>query len=236
VQGWIGKVNNKIILIMIVLVLSSLLVASAPATIDDYRPAWLIGSYEGSETGASSMLYNFWHSFWPFYSYGKEQPNPGDSADMYGWYNRTFFGLANWEREVCMIDLSSDIRNVRNAVYNYETDREQVYMTTITVSSTKESSLNDTILYEISWYFVPYGHGAYYRLYITDLFDQKHYIVGKEGDELTDWINVNVNNVASNYWANYLQVNYDKAVLEYKYSSDGSINEFAVTIANKTVE
>ena len=226
--------NNRIILIIIVLVLSSSLVISAPATLDDYRPGWLgLRTYEGMERG---IFYNFWHSFWPFYSYGKEQPNPGDSADMYGWYNRTFFGLANWEREVCMIDLSSDVRNVRNSVYNYETEREQVYMTTITVSATKQSSLNDTILYEVSWYFTPYMDNAYYRLYITDLLNERNYIIGKEGNELTDWINVNVNNVASNYWANYLQVNYDKAVLEYKYSSDGSINEFAVTIANKTVE
>lgn len=225
--------KNKIIrLILVLLVLTPLLTAGAPATIDDYRPHWIGETYEGMRTG---MLYNFWHSFWPFYSYGKEQPPNEQNADIYGWYNHTNFGLANWEREVCMIDLSSEVRNVRNVVYNYETESERVYTTTVTVSATRELNFDGNYTYEASWYLVPYSSDAYYRIYFLQEND-KFYIKGKDGDEIENWERVAENKYASGYYANYLQPFYEKAVLEYKYSSSGSVNEFLATIANKTVE
>jgi len=219
--------KKALILVIGVMVLASCFLV-AGASLEDYKPNWLTTGWEGNQT---NILENFWYSLWPFAT-PTNQVNETDSADMYSWYNGSFFGLANWEREVCLIDLSTDVRNLRNVVEDTALDETNVYTTTITISATKDTVFNNTKLYEVSWYIVPYNNDAYYRVYLKK-GDTKEYFVGKKGDQDDDWVLITRNEGASGYDVKYLDNDFEKAVLEYRDYGSDTVNEMSVSVVKK---
>jgi hypothetical protein len=204
------------------------------AKVDDYKPKWFSESWAGNQSRPWGILNNFWVLLSPFTSdySGNEKVDPYASADSYGWYNGTFFGLANWEREVCLIDLSSDVRNVRNAITDSDLEQTTVYTTTLTISATKEYAFNGSYLYEVSWYIMPYGDDALYRVYLAN-GSSKEYIKGLKGDADEKWATVTKLMGAAGYEAKYIQNNFDKAVIEYRDAGSEIVNEMSVSVVDK---
>jgi len=218
--------NKKLITGIVFLILINIWLVSG-ASVDDYRPGWF-KDYGGNQ---SNILHNFWASFWPF-AY-KEGVDPYDNADIYGWYNNTFFGLANWEREACLLNTGEEVRNIRDAIYDSILDESTVYTTTLSISATKEAGVNNTYLYEASWYVLPYGGDLYYKVYLMKDTD-KEYFAGKKGDQDSSWELVEQYAGDSGYEAKYFEKDLEKAVLEYKDYGSDVINTLEVSIANKT--
>lgn len=196
-------------------------------SVDDYRPGWF-KDYGGNQ---SNVLHNFWYSLWPFIP-PKGEINPYDNADVYGWYNDTFFGLANWEREVCLIGLTTDVMNIRNVVMEDIEEEWRIYTTTVTVSAIKQKGFNNTYLYSVSWYIMPYSNDALYRVYLKKDSDQE-YFVGKKGTKDTDWEDVSRYVGDSGFDARYLKKEYDKVVLEYRDYGSTVVNEVIVSVVEK---
>ena len=190
--------------------------------LDDYKPGFF-EDYHGGDP-----LTNFidpWLLRW----HGSSQ----EPADMYGWYEHTFFTIAEWEREVCLADLSTDIRNVRNVVTGLD-EIENVYMTTVTVAATKMKLLDKTTLYEVSWYIAPYNVDALYRVYLEKGSD-KEYFAGNEGDDDDDWEDASQYTGDSNYMARYLEKDYNAVVLEYREGASSSVYKIVSSIAVKKI-
>jgi len=218
--------RHKLILLIGVMILAHcFLVVSASS--EDYVPGWF-ESWDGNQTG---ILYNFWHSLNPFIP-EKSEIDPYDNADVYGWYNGSFFGLANWEREICLMDLSTDVRSIRNVVEDTSLDETNIYTTTITIAATKQLGFNNSRLYEVSWYIMPYNNDAYYRVYLKN-GDDKNYLAGRKGDKDEDWSLVTKMVGDSGYYAGYLEKDYEKAVLEYRDPGSSTVNEMVVSITDK---
>jgi hypothetical protein len=225
--GGLRRMKYKHLLITcIILLMSCILVIGV--SVNDYKPGWF-ESYEGNQSG---ILYNFWHSLDPF-ALPKGEVNPYDNADIYGWYNNTFFGLANWEREVCLVDLSPDVRNIRNVATDTALEQTNVYSTTITVSSAKQYFFNNTYLYEVSWYIMPFGSDALYRVYLKNNND-KEYFAGTSGNKDSNWVSASQFSGAAGYDARYTQNNFDKVVLEYRDAGSSAINEMVVSVVDKS--
>ncbi len=229
---------KKIKMLVLVFVALALLVINSAfilgAGVNDYRPGWFrdwegVYGEEGTQTGVAG---NFWLSLNPFLD--KYDVSPYANADVYGWYNKSFFSLANWEREVCLIDLSSDVRYVRNVVDDIVLDETNIYTTTLTVSATKQQGFNNSWLYEVSWYVMPYDEDLYYRVYLKK-GDDKEYYAGKKGDDDEDFELVSQYVGASGYEAEYLDKVYDEVVLEYKDYGSDKVEEMVVSVVEKEV-
>nr|MCK4929882.1 hypothetical protein [Nanoarchaeota archaeon] len=210
-------IHNKIIIWIIISIMCSCLVlpADEPGAWDDYH--------------GGDPLTNFVDP-WHLRMHGALQ----EPADMYSWFNDTFFTVAEWEREVCLADLSTDVRNIRNVVLGTDAI-ENVYMTTVTITATKERGFNNTKLYEVSWYIVPYNIDALYRVYLKNGND-KEYFAGREGDDNNGWEGVSQYTGDSGYDARYLTNDYDTAVLEYREGGSAVVNEISMSVVNKTIE
>jgi len=217
--------RKTLIIVGIVFILC--LAISLALTKEDYMP----GLFESWDDNQSGVLYNFWHSLNPFISQ-KGDVNPYDNADVYGWYNNTFFGLYNWEREVCLIDLTSDVHNTRNVVTDSDLEQTNVYTTTLTIAATKAYALNRSYLYEVSWYIMPYGNDALYRVYLANE-SSKEYIKGLKGDADEKWVSVTKLIGAAGYEAKYIPNNFDKAVIEYRDAGSEVVNEMNVSVIDK---
>lgn len=196
------------------------------ATRDDYKP----GIFESWDEAQGNVLQNFWNSLNPFAS---DDLDPEDNADIYNWYNGTFFGLANWEREVCLLDLATDVRNVRGS--GSVDDRIDIYTTTLTVSAIRTLYWN-TSYYEASWYIMPYTTDMEYRVYLSKGSD-KEYLAGKAGNVTGSFLEATKQVGASGYEVRYITDDYDKVVLEYRMvgSNDPSlIMENEIGLRNET--
>jgi|GEM_PF-3226846 len=213
------KSVKRIIVLLVMSVITSIMYASFVLPVDNKPGFW--EDYHGGDP-----LTNFIDP-WLLRMHGfVEEP-----ADMYGWYTNTFFTLAEWEREVCLADLSSEVRNIRNVVTDLE-GVSNVYMTTITVAATKQRGFNNSKLYEVSWYVAPYGGDALYRVYLRK-GDKKEFFAGRKGDEEKDWIFVSQYVGDSGYDARYLEEDYDFVVLEYKQDGSEVVNEVSVSVTKK---
>jgi hypothetical protein len=199
--------------------------ASDNPRLDMYKPGWF-ESWEGNQSG---VLYNFWHSLDPFVP-PKDDIAPTDNADVYGWYKDTFFGLANWEREVCLMDLTSDIRNVRDVIT--DTDEISVYTTTITASAQRQMAFNNSYLYEVSWYIRPYSDDAEYKVYLEQ-GTTREYFEGKTGDASGAWKAVSKLSGDSGYEIRYLNSNFTNVVLSYRPVGSTQATNFSVSVVNK---
>jgi hypothetical protein len=222
--------------ILFLVLLSSFFVLGAK--VDDYKPKWFTEQWGGNQSREWGILNNFWVMLSPFaFSYyGSEEVDQSASADVYGWYNGTFFGLANWEREVCLIDLSTTVRNLRNTVDDYSIDQTNIYTTTITVSATKDLGFNNSRLYEVSWYIMPFNNDALYRVYLKKEGQENEYFAGKKGDKDEDWKSVTKLVGDAGYDARYLDKDYDKVVLEYRDYGSSVVNEMVVSVVEKKYE
>lgn len=218
------RLKRSVILVIGLILLSGLVMATDK---DDYKPGWF-ESWDEAQTG---VLSNFWHSLNP---YASNNLTMEDDADIYNWYNGTFFGLANWEREVCLLDLATDVRNVRGS--GSVDDRMDIYTTTLTVSALRTLYWN-TSYYEASWYIMPYTADMEYKVYLTDGGDDKEYLAGKAGDDTESFLEAIKQVGDSGYEAIYLTKDYKKVVLEYRMigSTDPSlIMENEIGLRNET--
>lgn len=198
-----------------------------------YLPSWFGESWESNwGDDQANILQNFWLSLTPFADKGDVDPYA--DADVYGWYKDAWFGLANWEREVCLADLSSDVRSFRNAVEDSAVDSWSIYTTTVTVSATKGYGINDSYLYEVSWYIKPYGGDALYRVYLRK-GNSKYYFAGKKGTGDDKWVTVSRYVGDANYKAQYLNMSYSEVVLEYRDAGSEAVDEFVVSVVDKDV-
>jgi len=218
--------KKKLLLILVLIVLVNVIFVFG-ATVDDYKPGWL-KDYSANQSG---ILHNFWHSLNPFIP-DKNQVDPYSNADVYGWYNNTFFGLANWEREVCLLDLSTDVRQIRNVVEDTTLGETTIYTTTLTVSATRERGFNNTWLYEVSWYIMPYIDDALYRVYLKKGIE-KEYFEGKKGDDDDDFSEAYMQVGDSGYEARYMDIKYEQVILEYKNYGSDNIQEMVVSVVDK---
>lgn len=196
-------------------------------SVKDYTPGWF-KDYGGNQSG---VLYNFWHSLNPFIP-AKGEVHPYDNADVYGWYNGSFFGLAEWEREVCLIDLSTDVMNIRNVVAGDTDDEWNIYTTTVTVAATRQKSFNNSYLYEVSWYIFPYGNDALYRVYLKR-GNKKEYFAGKPDAGDGNWETATQYVGDSGYDAAYFDEKYNKVVLEYRDYGSPAVNDMVVSVVEK---
>jgi len=219
-------IKRLVIIIVLLFMISCCFVIGV--SVKDYKPGWF-EDYGGNQSG---VLYNFWHSLNPFIL-PKGKVNPYDNADIYGWYNDSFFGLAEWEREVCLIDLTTDVKNIRNVVAGDTENEWNIYTTTITVSATKEKGFNNSYLYEVSWYVFPYGNDALYRVYLKKGGGEKEYFAGRKGDDDSNWQSASRYAGDSGYDARYLDKEYEQVVLEYRDYGSSVVNEMVVSVVEK---
>jgi len=193
--------HKTTVLLIAVLVLSSLVFAT-PET----NPEEMFGS----------ILNNFWLTVNPFAS--ASGVDPAESADIFGWYNGTFFGLAQWERDVCLLDLSADVRSNRDEFMSAEGQR-YAYTTTVTASANKVRYGNVTY-YEASWYIMPFDADAHYVVYLDD-GKSKLYLKGTD----REFVPVRKLVGANGYDVKYADTDYSKIVLKYYYDSNTGENK-----------
>lgn len=190
-----------IMLITIGIVLSISAYAASP---DDYKPNWY-QSWEGTRSG---VLGSFWDqiNFWNI----DEGYDLKQSADYLGWYKGTTFDVQNWEREVCLMDLSSDVRNIRSSS---KESSSKIYTTTVSVSAKKSLSYGTSYLYEVSYYIRPYDSAATYKVYLfnTANSQEKYYLAGTKSTTK----NVAAGKSQGGYEAKYIDAVYDKVVIEF---------------------
>src|SRR4030042_4813904 len=215
--------------LLIGILVMMLLVSSFPvwsSSKDDYMPKWWTEQWGGNQSRPWGILHNFWVMLSPFSFdyYGSEEVNQYDSADIYGWDNGTFFGLANWEREGCLVDFSTQVEHIRNVVDDPILDSTTIYTATVTVSATKDYGFNNSRLFEVSWYIMPYGNDAIYRVYLKKDGAENEYFAGKKGDDDDDWKSVSRYVGDAKYDAKYLDIDYDKIVLEYRDYGSAVVN------------
>ena len=217
------RITGRMLILTALAIVITAAFASAEAD-DRYAPR----IYESWDSARGNMLTNFWDGV-NFFSSGKLDPN--EDADTYGWYKGTFFGLAGWEKEICLADLSTDVRNVRDVVSNSEGETE-VYTTTITASAVKSLGWN-TSLYEASWYVASYGEGEQglrYRLYLEG--DKgSEFIKGKAGNESGAF--ESAGRSSSGYEVRYLLGKFDRIVLEYKFGDTGAAQVFEAPVVER---
>ncbi|MBN2458938.1 hypothetical protein JXB28_01520 [Candidatus Woesearchaeota archaeon] len=229
--------KKKIALLLLLLLVSCF--AAFAVNDEDYIPKWLVEDWSGDRNrdwGIANTLYNVFAPF-AFDYQGREEVSPFASADVYGWYNGTFFGLADWEREVCLMDLTTDVQSIRNVATDSILGSVNVYTNTITVTATRDYGFNGSYLYEVSWYIMPYGANALYRVYLKKN-NIKYYFAGKKGDADEKWVSVNRYSGDSKYIPKYLNNTYEQVVLEYRdelssgeYSQ--TVNELVVNVVDK---
>jgi len=230
----ITRFNNMMALALALALLAGCLFASAMSDEDiaRYTPGWFGENWEDDNAGGGAdILQNFWLSMTPK---TESSVDPFASADIYGWYNESWFGLANWEREVCLLDLSSGVRNIRNAVEDSSLENVNVYTTTITITATKDYGINDSYLYEVSWYIMPYGGDVKYRVYLQK-GTKKYYVEGKKGDGDNKWTDASRYSGESDYWVNYLNLSYDNIILEYRDETGNGEYSDDVNVMNVSV-
>jgi len=215
--------NNSIIVFGILLLLSCSFASAG--SYDKFKPRF----YEDYESGSGGVLADFFHSLNPFDS-SKYIPEGEDNADIYGWYNGTFFGLAKWELEACLVDLSPETENIRSDASLSE-DSGALYVTTLTLAAKKYVSYDEKFYYEVSWYIMPYGTDIEYKVYLKK-GSSKLYIVGKEGsgDDSYEEVSRYVGDTGYEVKED-VDVEYDEAVLEYVDLDSGTTHdEFVVPI------
>jgi hypothetical protein len=200
--------RNKMIIAAALLILSSMFVM-ADDSLDKYKPSFWKGESWDTE---GSVFTNFWRNLNPF-----DDNKVTSTADIYNWYNGTAFGLADWESEVCSIQLSTDVRSFRDTATSEE-NKKNIYTTTITATAIKTTYYNFSY-YEASWYVMPYSQDLSYRLYLTD-GSKKDYIIGKDGNTSASFVNVNQLSGTNGYDAKELAANHTKIILEYKYDGE----------------
>jgi hypothetical protein len=170
----------------------------------DYAPSWY------DSPSGKNILHNFIDTLNPFS--GSDANSMQNSADIYGWYNGTFFTVYEWERQVCSMDLSSTVTNLKDSITNSE-DLEQFYTTTLSVSAVRTEMWNTTY-YEVSWYVMPYtSDSVSYNVYLTD-GSNKEYFAGNSADSFKT---ASRQSGDSGYTVKYLSSLYDKVIMEYKF-------------------
>jgi hypothetical protein len=197
--------HKKLIWITVCLML---VLAPACFAVDDaiYTPSW----YQAWDGTQKNILTTFWDNINPFYT-PVEDADPYDNADVYGWYEGTFFGLSNWEREICLMDLTTEVANVRSSATSE--DEVEIYTTTLTVAA-KKTSLYNTTLYEVSWYIRPDGASAQYRVFLNNGIS-KEYFAGSASSFASAPLSGQ-----SGYVPKYINANFTEVTLEYKIGSE----------------
>lgn len=193
---------------------------------DKFKPKF----YEDYESAKGrGVLSDFSYSLNPFDT-SKYIPEEKNNADIYGWYNKTFFGLAKWELEACLVDLSPETENIKSDA-SFPEDASSLYVTTLTLAAKKFISYDEKFYYETSWYIMPYGTDIEYKVYLRK-GSSKSYIVGKEGSDDDSYVAVSKYVGDTGYEVkDGLTVDYDEAVLEYVDIDSGTTHdEFVVPV------
>jgi len=212
-----NKNKNKM-LGVIGLLLAFILLSSVMSSADDFegRPGFL--KRIGQSWGSSLT------SWIPFFGGAEE-----GEGDIYNWYNDTFFTLEKWEIDVCLVDLSTNVREFRDSTTTYGFGYEDnIYTTTLTLAATKKKFNETEWLYKISWYLMPYNFDIPYRVYLVD--DQGNLFFPPNNDE--DWIDAPRYTGKSGFETFYSNIIYKQAVLEYNETTH---KEFKVDIVEKEV-
>ncbi|MFH0870861.1 MAG: hypothetical protein V1866_07470 [archaeon] len=217
------KAAGDKIIVFAIFVLLSCSLASA-GSYDKFKPKF----YEDYES-RGGLLDDFGHSLNPFDT-SKYIPEGGDNADIYGWYNGTFFGLAAWELEACLVDLSPETENIKSDASLSE-DSDAFYVTTISLASKKMISYDEKFYFEVSWYIMPYGTDILYKVYLKK-GSSKLYIVGEQGSGDDSYVEVSKYVGDAGYELKEdITVEYNEAVLEYIDLDSGTTHdEFIVPV------
>ena len=130
-------------------------------------------------------------------------------ADIYDWYNDTFFTLDRWEMDVCLMDLSTNVREFRDSTNSYTfVYDDNLYTTTISLSAKREYFNETEWLYKLSWYLMPYRFDLPYRVYLVD--DERNIFYPPNDDDA--WMTAVVYSGDSGYEAFYSPRSFAQAV------------------------
>ena len=124
------------------------------------------------------------------------------------------------------MDLSTNVRQIRDSTTDFSFDTSDVYMTTITLASTKEKFNETEWLYEVSWYIMPYTADIPYRVYLMDA-NGGNFSVPNNNNE---WFTAQRYVGSSGYEAFYSSSKFTQAVLEYNETTQ---MEFKVSVKEK---
>ncbi|MBN2052008.1 hypothetical protein JW756_00720 [Candidatus Woesearchaeota archaeon] len=207
------QVKNKTILaglLLLVILLSSFVSANrAPSFLERLGNSW---GYSAS-------------NWWPF---DKSRVYDGGPADIYNWYNGTFFTLEPWEMAACLLDFTTDVRELSDSTFNIGTGDDYVYDTTMTINAKKQPYNATESLYKVSWYILPYDMNFPYRVYFIDNDDKDFFIP----NDNKVWRTATMGIGDSGYEAFYSSKKFVRAGIEY---NDTDTKRFEVSIGEEKV-
>lgn len=191
-------------LILPIIILLSMNVSLAATQNDRFSP----NNYDTSLIDMNSWTWHtenwgyVWNTLWLRNMYTQRGTNDAEYLKSNFW-----LPIQPWEFQVCSQGLSSQLTDDNHA----ESGGSGIYDTAMTIAAYKRIPvrLNDTLLYEVTWYFQPMmtgDHGQYYEVELTGpggkkVLQEKKGVSRQDGDY--------------GYLAWYDAENYTDAVINY---------------------